>query len=128
MLNLLKHILIHCAAANCWDGRPCSFKTVETFEFAVQLSLLSRIILFAVQLSLLSRIVLFAVQLSLLSRIVLFAVQLSLLSRIVLFRCEGTVVWAITVHLCRKRAGFRNAAFKKIRRWTKLKKIVSGSL
>jgi hypothetical protein len=73
MLNLWKPILIHCAAANFWDGRHCLFKTAGTFEFAV---------------------------------------QLALLSRIVLFRCEGIVVWAITVHLYKKRASFRNAVFK----------------
>jgi len=55
---------MHCAAANCWDGRHCLFKTVGTLEFAV---------------------------------------KLAFLSRIVLFRYEGTVVWAITVHLCVER-------------------------
>ena len=41
-------------------------------------------------------------------------VQLTLLSRIVLFRCEETVLWNLTVHLFRKKAGSRNAMFKKL--------------
>jgi len=89
MLDLWKLTLIHCAAASCWGGRHCLFKTVGAFECVV---------------------------------------QLALLSRIVLFRCEETVVWTITVHLCRKKAGFRNAMFKKLDDGQSAKKIVSGSL
>lgn len=46
MLILWKPIVIHSASANCWYERQCLFKTVGTWEFAVQLAVLSRVALF----------------------------------------------------------------------------------